>query len=302
MTGEPSDLLARLDRCAAASLGSGSQKVMRAPVRLLWSKALEKYCLARGRTLRLNAETFWGADMTVVLPEAISCFLYRYGFFEQSLSTIVINHLKPGQTFFDIGTHFGYFSLMASHIVGFGGRVHCFEPTPETFEIIRANLGARPNAELNNLAVWSEETTLTFKTYGIQYSAYNSVYGAKLTDKQLAQTQPREYEVHTVTLDKYIADTGVRPDFIKMDAEGAELEILRGMDKTLAEIRPLITMEVGDIAGGEFLESGKSVRLLLSKGYKAYEFREGRLREHKPADEYRYDNILFVPSEKNLNI
>lgn len=288
-------LIESLKRCVQKSRGAAVEKIMKSPLRLPWSKLIEKYCHAVRGTMTLRARTFWGDDMNVVFPELISCFLYRYGYFEENLSTIVMMHVKPGQTFFDVGTHFGYFSMLASRLAGRGGQVHSFEPTADTFKVVQSNVKSKSNIRLNNLAAWSGETTITFKDYGMQYSAFNSIYGAKLTESVIGNIKPREYEVKTISMDKYIADTGARPDFMKIDAESAELDILHGMEKTLSEIRPAITIEVGDIDEGEFIDSSDSVRFLLDHNYKAFEFRDGALREHAPAEKYTYDNILFLP-------
>lgn len=54
----------------------------------------------------------------VVIAELVSLFIYRYGFFEEGLTNIFLHYLKPGMTFFDIGAHFGYFTLLGSALVG----------------------------------------------------------------------------------------------------------------------------------------------------------------------------------------
>jgi FkbM family methyltransferase len=289
-------LLLNLNACVNKSRGGTAQKIMRAPVRLIYSKLLEKYCINTNTARRVRTRTFWGGDMTVVFPEAISCFLFRYGFFEENLSTIVLTHVKPGGVFFDIGTHFGYFSLLASHLVGAQGQVHSFEPTPSTFEISSLNLAARHNVTLNNMAVWSESAALTFKDYGVRFSAFNSIYGAKISEEKVRGAVAREISIKTVNIDQYIEDSGARPDFIKIDAESAEYEILQGMEKTLTQIRPAISVEVGDIREGDFIDSREAVDYLLKYDYRAYQFQEGRLAPHQPQQEYLYDNLLFLPA------
>jgi len=288
-------LLDQLKRHAARSRGGALEKVMRAPARLVYSKLLEKQCIRNNTAKKVKTPTFWGGEMTVVFPEAISCFLYRYGFFEENLTAIVLDHLKPGSVFFDIGTHFGYFSLLASHLTGEQGRVHSFEPTPSTFEICSANLAHRPNVILNNMAVWSESATLSFKDYGVRFSAFNSIYGAKIAEEKAQGAVAREIDIRAESLDRYIEASGARPDFIKIDAESAEYDILQGMERTLTQIRPAITVEVGDIRGGDFIDSREAVEHLLKYGYRAYQRQDGRLVPHQPLQEYRYDNLLFLP-------
>jgi len=284
-----------LNLCVEKNNGNPFQRVFKQPVRLLWSKLLEKNCLAIEKTKNMKARLFWGEDMNVVFPEIVSCFLYRYGFFEPDLTKIVMTHLKPGQTFFDVGTHFGYYSMLASRIVGNEGQVHGFEPTMGTYKIVDSNLGLKSNVTLNNVAAWSEETTLNFTDYGVQWSAFNSLYGAKLENSIVAKMSPRDYDVKAISIDKYVEVSGVRPDFIKIDAENAEYDILKGMTATLRDIRPIITLEVGDVNEGEFKNSSACVHYLTEHNYKVLELRDGALREHKIDKKYSHTNLLFIP-------
>ena len=271
------------------------KRVLRNPVRMLGSKLLEKNCLSMKKTKELKARLFWGEDMNVVFPEIVSCFLYRYGFFESDLTKIFLTHLKSGSTFFDVGTHFGYYSLLASKLVGHEGQVHGFEPTVGTYNILHSNLSKKSNVTLNNVAAWSEETTLKFTDYGVQYSAFNSVYGAKLENSVVDKIISSDYEVKAISIDKYIEESGARPDFIKIDAENAEYDILQGMSNTLKEIRPIITLEVGDVNEGEFKSSSDCVHFLQKQKYKVLEIRDGELCEHQINKKYSHANLLFIP-------
>ena len=107
--------------------------------------------------------------------------------------------------------------------------------------------------------------------------------------------KPKEYNLKAISIDKYIANTGAQPDFIKIDAENAEYDILKGMSNTLSDIRPAITLEVGDVNEGEFKDSNASVLFLLDHNYKAFEFRDGELHKNTPSKKYKYSNILFLP-------
>lgn len=233
--------------------------------------------------------------MNVVFPEIVSCFLYRYGFFEPDLTRIVIDSVNPGDVVFDIGTHLGYYSLLTSHLVGPQGQVHSFEPTRHTHEVVRSNVQARGNVTLTNAAAWSETTELKFKDYGMTMSAFNSLYEAKLEDAVARTLQPTEYTVSALSIDEYVAAKGVRPSFIKIDAENAEHDILVGMKRTLTDMRPLVTLEVGDVKAGNHKDSAAAVRLLIQHGYRVKEWKDGRLHDHTPTASYLHANLLFVP-------
>lgn len=288
-------LLEQLERHVQRNSGNRLQRTLRAPFPLLTSKLLEKYCQMTGSTQMLQARLFWGERMNVVVPEIVSCFLYRYGFFEPDLTRIVIHSVNPGDVVFDIGTHFGYYSLLTSHLVGPLGQVHSFEPTRHTHEVVHSNVGDKGNVKLTNAAAWSETTDLKFKDYGMTMSAFNSLYEAKLEDAVAQKLQPTEYTVSAISIDEYVAANQVKPSFIKIDAENAEHDILLGMKSTLNDIRPLVTLEVGDVKAGDYKDSASAVRLLIQHGYRAKEWKDGGLRDHSPTNSYLHANLLFVP-------
>jgi FkbM family methyltransferase len=286
-------------RHAAASFHHGRiRKCLTSPWRMAYPIALR--WLPGGRVVRARAQTFWGDSMHVVLPEPASLAIYRYAFFEEDLTSVFLQVVKPGMTFFDIGAHFGYYSLLGSALVGESGRVHSFEPTPSTFEILRQNAAQRPNIQPNNVALYSREDEMVLLDYGVELSVYNSLAGSKL--EAMGDSAPfKECRVKTITLDNYMNQTGTVPDFIKIDAENAELEILRGMEKGLAlPRRPMITLEVND-ANGEQDVSNRPVKYLLERGYTAFTYSaEARdIRPHAVQSSYYYDNILMVPKERS---
>jgi FkbM family methyltransferase len=288
-------LIELLERHVQRNSGNRLQRTLRAPLMLPMSKVLEKYCRMTDSTWRLQARLFWGERMNVVFPEIVSCFLYRYGFFEPDLTRIVIDSVDPGDVVFDIGTHFGYYSLLASHLVGPQGQVHSFEPTRHTHEVVRSNVSGKGNVKLTNAAAWSETTELKFKDYGMTMSAFNSLYEAKLDDAVARTLQPTEYTVAALSIDEYVDAQGVKPNFIKIDAENAEHDILLGMKRTLTDLRPLVTLEVGDVKAGNYKDSASAVNLLIQHGYRAKEWKEGRLCDHAPTSSYLHANLLFVP-------
>jgi FkbM family methyltransferase len=245
----------------------------------------------------MQAKTFWGESMNVVFPEIVSCFIYRYGYFEEDLTQVMIEYLNEGDVFLDIGTHFGYYSMLGSHIVGKKGSVHSFEPTLSTYNIANSNL-KKNNVVLSNKAVWSKSDKLTINDYGTKYSAFNSLFKAKLTDELSKNLKFVRNEVEAVCIDDYVRSKNISPKFIKIDAENAEYEILQGMKHVLHDIRPIISLEVGDIGGENSSDSSASVRYILEQGYSVYEIEKGKLRLHNLKEYYHHANLIFFPNSK----
>lgn len=288
-------LLMMLKEGVYKNTGVGMLRVLKQPIILPISKLIELACRALGQDKKMLARTFWGENMNVVFPEIVSCFIYRYGYFEEDLTQVMIDYLNDGDIFLDIGAHFGYYSMLGSCIVGKKGAVHSFEPTLSTYKIADSNL-KKNNVVLSNKAVWSKSDKLIINDYGTQYSAFNSLFKAKLTNDISKNLKLSRNEVEAVCIDDYVRLKNISPKFIKIDAENAEYEILLGMSHVLNSIRPIISLEVGDIGVEGFPDSSTCVRYILDKKYSAYEIENGKLKAHDLREHYSHMNLIFVPN------
>jgi FkbM family methyltransferase len=236
--------------------------------------------------------------MFVIIPEIVSLNIYRYGFFEEGLSRLILEYLKPGMTFLDIGAHFGYFTLLSSLIVGNSGFIHAFEPTARTFDILKSNTSHLRNVTINNKAVYSKQTYININDYGIRYSAFNTLHTARLSQDKIRYLNPKSYVIDAISVDKYVKEYNIKPDFVKIDAESSEYEILLGMKNTIEKFRPIISLEVGDMNIKYIPSSKEVINFMIRKKYNPYEYNEGKIKLHKiKYQPYQYDNILFLPKE-----
>lgn len=291
-----SDCLQRLDRAVGLASRPRLMKFLTQPHHLGRSKLLELLAHGKPEGIPSVAETFWDQPMHVVLPERVSLTLLRYGYFEAELTRALIRLLQPGMVFFDVGAHIGYFSLLTSELVGAQGRVHTFEPTPTTFALLRRNTDSKANITLVNAAVYSKAGPVQLHDFGIMFSAFNSIYAGKMQDRERRGLRPREYTAPAVTLAHYIETTQVIPNVIKIDAEGAELSILQGLEPAFGRCRPIITVEVGDtIASGDMPRSRLVVDWLIDHGYRPTEFEKGEFAPHRLENTYHYTNLVCFP-------
>jgi FkbM family methyltransferase len=287
------------ERFAAAVAGyerSRFSRLLHSPVRLLHSKVLELYAKQFRKPVWRRAKTFWGDELNVAFPEGVSMALYRYQFLERALTQIMLSTIKPGMVFFDVGAHFGYYSLLASHLAGPEGTVHSFEPTPSTYEVLCKNTASKPNITPRNMAMWSEPRTLEFRDYGVAYAGFNSVETGGIEDNMREGVRGTPRKVQATTVDAYVRETGVRPDILKLDAEGAELNIIAGMTETIEKSRPILTVEVGDDPAKDISRSRELIEAVMAKGYKAFDARRGDVVPHQLLRKYEYDNILLMPA------
>jgi FkbM family methyltransferase len=255
----------------------------------LWTYVLKM----TGTTSLVSATTFWGKKMKVVLPEVVSGEILRFGYIEEAVANAIITYAKTGGTAIDVGGHFGFFSLLLSEKVGDSGRVHVFEPIPSTFAILSENSEGLPITKMN-MAVWNKAERVDLRDYGLCYSAFNSIRAPR-TGERLNTSWEKPVTIEATTLDSYVTTNCIRPDFVKIDAESAEFEVVSGMDHILREIKPVVCIELGDLGVEGATKSRTIVDKLISYGYRPYEWHEGSFREHAPASDYPYSNLLFLP-------
>jgi len=289
--------LNKLEESIHCSNLSRTEKLLRHPIKAVSKKLITETLSRINKPLKIKAKTFFEEWMTLVWGEVVSQAIFANGFFEEGLTRMLLRYLRPGMTFFDVGAHFGYFTMLASRIVGADGQVHAFEPTKSTYKILSLNSRHNKHIYLNNLAVWSEVGVMTFNDYGEKYSAFNSFCQARLDKKTREECVPIKYEIQMVSLDHYNYKNHLKPDFVKIDAESAEYNILLGMDRTIREIRPIITIEVGDMDLPNVVPSRELVTFLMKKRYEPYEFNGQSIVRHKVKNKYSYDNILFLPKK-----
>ena len=142
----------------------------------------------------------------------------------------------PDMTIADIGANIGYFSVAFADILQTGGGcIHCFEPTPETYEILCDNLalGRFPSrvATPNRIALYDGSADdLLFYGYDPKYnSVYNGMAPAQFNRPAGRIAPMTSFRVPATTLDRYCEEKQIeRFDLIKMDVEGAECEVLVG--------------------------------------------------------------------------
>ena len=245
------------------------------------------------KPFQLTFKTMWGTKMTSFLPEG-NTFLY-YGFCEANVTNFLLNYLHDGQTFIDIGAHVGIYTLLSSKLIGENGEVHSFEPTQRTYKLLEKNASQLNNVYLNNLAVHSSVGTITLTDFGPGFGAYNTAHqsGNKALSKKSVTVR-----VNTTTLDTYTEKHNLKPDLVKIDAEGVEEKILAGSSVLLKAHRPLIIIEVAN----EDLwaeNRSNSFETLQTNNYLPYQInQDGTITPHHLQKNYLYDNLLFVPQEK----
>lgn len=141
--------------------------------------------------------------------------------------------LRPGDVFVDVGAYIGLYSLPAAKIVGAKGRVIAFEPYPGSRDLLDANVALNSVAgivRVESCAIGDETGTRELRAAGV--CSINTLTPS--TVKAFAEDQPvSTLEVSVTTLDLYCQQRQIVPTFVKIDVEGWELHVLRGMERVL---------------------------------------------------------------------
>jgi FkbM family methyltransferase len=238
-------------------------------------------------------QLFTGQPIRVAVPETVGNDLYRYGYIEAAVTRVLLEHLGPGMAFFDVGAHYGYHSLVASLLVGSAGTVIAFEPGRVALAHLRASTAGLGNVRVEPVALDAAAGTGTFTDFGAGHSSLNTLLDAARVPAAERPSSPvARYEVPTTTVDHYVQRTQTVPAVVKIDAEGAELAILHGMEAVLTRHAPLVIVETGDYPGADAPPTTASIDLLEHHGYRALEY-HGGLRPHDRRRSYGYDNLFF---------
>jgi FkbM family methyltransferase len=287
----------QLDHCLDLAHARPSRKLLRFPFWYAYTAALKALSWRFKRPIRATIRTFWGDRMQVVYPDQVSFTLHRYRFHDEGNTRYFLDNIRPGDIVFDIGAHMGYFSLLARHLVGPTGQVHSFEPAPRTFATLQENMGHYPNVTLNNQAVSDAPGTLRLCDYGAIAPAYNKIETAGVSyDEMLSKLPHTIREIPAVTIDDYCRSKQISPDFMKIDAEGAEAAIVRGMRQTLADHKPSLILE-NNYQHPDGTRDGQTIYDELTRmGYRCYEY-DASSRTQVPFRGQIYDlkhDVLFV--------
>ena len=250
-----------------------------------------------------TVKTFFGVPMKTMLPSGTDIALngIKSHDSEIRLSKFLVLNLKPGDCYIDVGAHYGYYSLLASVLVGPNGKVFSIEPTAASFSLLEENTRGLNNITIHHAAAGETDTKLVLYEYPGPYAEYNTVIeNAYVNEKWAKRIKPQVTEVDTILLDSLMLHQNISHATIKIDVEGSEKAVLNGMKNFLLNKQPLIVME--------YLMSNKNNKphqqaadFLNEFGYKSYSITpEGALKEEVNIETYMQehkinsDNIVFL--------
>ena len=196
---------------------------------------------------------------------------FIYDSWEPAIVRRVVSEIRTGMTAVDVGAHHGYYTLLLSKYVGPTGRVISFEPLPTNFAVLKKNVEANDlkHVTVFPLAIFSRCGDLTI-------SVPDDSNSGKASAMEVVGTE--RVQVQSTTLDLALSDLNIQPDFVKIDVEGCEFDVLTGAQETIRLCRPKMLIELHHFDGN--LAAHPVPDLLASMGYDVEWIERSELTSH----------------------
>jgi FkbM family methyltransferase len=212
------------------------------------------------------------------------------------LVSALTDFLEPGDTFLDVGSHIGYYSMLALLKVGSSGRVFAFEANPRTYSVLVANasLNRSSNLYAYNCAVGDQETIAEF---------HIDIKDEGMSSLLVTRPDSLNVSVHMTTLDNIANLTGIdKIRMLKIDVEGFEVNVIRGAEGLIkAGAIESIVFEVNQTIPGTKNCDLEIRRFLRQYGYTSYLVRPW-IGEELLKNAFGQNNYYRIPDHAELKL
>ena len=302
-----SDLAKKLTLVESLAHTSILGRLLHAPHRYVFAQFIHKfYFRLTHKGVLATAKTFFGHPLSMPLPAGTDIYLTggKTHDSEIRLARFLI-HTFDNTThrhFLDIGAHIGYFSALVSVLLKNKGQVIAIEAARGTAELLEKNIKNLDNAmTIHAAATERDGENLTFYEFPVLYSEYNSSHIQQFErEAWFSKFKPQRVAVKGITLDSLVEKFDLKNPIVKIDAEGAEAQVVAGFRQTLAEQSPMVIIEyLREKNEGH----QRAFEILVAAGYTPYMIdNQGLLRGIADAKSYfsehdiDSDNFVFVKS------
>ncbi|WP_158058519.1 FkbM family methyltransferase [Halorussus halophilus] len=169
-------------------------------------------------------------ELTVLRDSWLSQVADDTGFYEPLTTATLLDELGPSSTFLDVGAGQGYFSFLATHVTD-ASDVHAFDPHPVRSKVFERNDADLTDSRVNFHPTWVGEDTS------------DDPPDDHTTNVQSLEKYPKATTDQT-TLDRYCVERNVSPSLVKIDVEGGESSVLRGLSSVLERDAPALLVEL----------------------------------------------------------
>ncbi len=225
--------------------------------------------------LRSNSVDIRGHKMFLDSKDSLTLSIFES--YEPVITDFIEKEIKKDFVVLDIGANIGYYTLIFAKLVGENGKIFAFEPDPTNFALLKKNM------EINNYknAALIQKAVSDKTGKAMLYLCDNNKGDHRIYDSDDGR---RSIPIESIRLDDYFKDYVGKIDFIKIDTQGADELVIKGMPNLLRKNKNLkIILEFWPLgvkkSGGNAKEF---LQLLIEYGFKIYDL--GNERRAKPAD------------------
>ncbi len=219
--------------------------------------------------------------------------------YEEGELKLVQNFVKPDMICFDIGANQGLYTVLLSKRVGPHGTVFAFEPVKSEFRKLRRNIQIN---RCSSSVILERMGVSSYEGVAEMFVCLNG-HGSRSSMRpppDEVNARIRVERVLVTTLDSFVRKKNIgRIDFIKIDVEGSEMDVLKGGQNVLDALQPIILIEMADVVTRQFGYRALEVyRFLENREFVLFEIRPtGLVKPARAKDRYR-ENVLAVPNVK----
>jgi FkbM family methyltransferase len=206
-----------------------------------------------------------GYKLMVNTKDLIGWNIFFFSEYEKGTNNILSRYVKPGDTVIEAGANIGSETILLANLVGDSGKVYAFEPNKDVFNRLSYNariLNKKQNITCMEAALGEKDGIIQFNVYPDDF--FNSGMSSKY------HTATDVIDVKQLTLDSLVKNGEIaKVDFIKMDVQGAELDVLLGATETLSKLRPHIFLEAHENQDRLFellTAAGYNINIIHEKG------------------------------------
>ena len=205
---------------------------------------------------------------------------------EEKTTKAIYSLIKKGDIILEIGGHLGFISHLYSDLIGETGFLYIFEPGENNIPYIRDNIKSLKNVELIEKGCADKSGSFDFyedQFTGQNNSLFNDYEGLITNSKfQILEAKQLKRIIEVITLDEFIKSRNINIQHIKIDVEGAELLVIKGLKKYLGKI-PSFMIEISR-------NQNEIYELMASKGYIAFDEDMNRIKPNV----IKTFNVFFI--------
>ncbi len=219
-------------------------------------------------------------------------FTYKY-WSDRDKIKLIKTHVKPGMKVLDIGANIGFYTIILSKLVGREGAVYAFEPDEDNFKFLERLTKNLTNIKRANVAC-GEKSGVTYLYKSPEMNIDHQVYDSGESREKIA--------VKIVSLDDYLQGEKDGIGFVKIDVQGYEYHVFRGMKKTIARSKEMFM--ISELSPYCLKKAGASAEIYLSEvkraGFDVEVLSKVKIHDYSSYDEDKWFYLDFTAEKTRL--